>query len=53
MVGVLFKDITPLLRDPVAYNILIQSLKARVLSIEGGVHSMSVCMTRHFRCSRV
>ena len=38
--GVSFKDITPLLRDPVAYNMLIQRMKERVLSIPGGVHSM-------------
>jgi hypothetical protein len=44
--GVSFKDITPLLRDPVAYNLLIQLMKARVLSICGGVHSMFVCFTK-------
>jgi hypothetical protein len=40
--GVSFKDITPLLRDPVAYNMLIQLMKDRVQSIGGGVHSMFV-----------
>ena len=43
--GVSFKDITPLLRDPVAYNLLVQAMKDCVLSIEGGVHSMFVNVT--------
>jgi hypothetical protein len=40
--GVSFKDITPLLRDPVAYNMLIQLMKERVQSIGGGVNCMFV-----------
>jgi hypothetical protein len=46
--GVSFKDITPLLRDPVAYNLLVQTMKDRVLSIEGGVDSMFVSITHKF-----
>jgi hypothetical protein len=47
--GVSFKDITPLLRDPVAYNMLIQLMKERVQSIGGGVHSMFVfCLKKQF-----
>ena len=44
--GISFKDITPLLRDPVAYNMLIHCMKERVLSILGGVHSMCVFFYR-------
>jgi adenine/guanine phosphoribosyltransferase-like PRPP-binding protein len=41
--GVSFKDITPLLRDPKAYNMLVQCMTEQVLSIEGGVHCMYAC----------
>ena len=53
--GVSFKDITPLLRDPVAYNMLVQCMKEKVLSIEGGVHSMYACACARIRsvCMRV
>jgi hypothetical protein len=46
--GVSFKDITPLLRDPVAYNVLIQCMKERVLSISGGVHVMCALLLKSF-----
>jgi hypothetical protein len=51
--GVSFKDITPLLRDPVAYNMLVQCMKEQVLSIEGGVHSMYAYAPTRSVCMRV